>query len=329
MTRIENLKYNFKVLSGPVPIIEQIWDQGIVPLVSIKCITYNHEKYIRSAIEGFLMQKTTFPVEIWIHDDASTDNTANIIREYAEKYPQLFVPTYQIENQYMKKPKTANWIKPPARRGKYEAICEGDDQWTDPYKLQKQVDFLEANLEYSMCVHNAIVHFTDNQYIDYFFNQADQKSVITTEDLIEKWSFATASIVLRREMLDRANFFELSRKHQIYNGDLFLSILMSLQGPIKYLTDVMSVYTRDHKIIRNKSFKKPGLNYNRHFIIDKRIELLKIIDNYSKGKYAEQINRKIRQLLALRKKNSLYYTFPILRYLRPKKILFRLLDYKS
>ena len=111
------------------------------PIVSICCITLHHEKYIRDAIEGFLMQKTSFPIEILIHDDASTDDTANIIREYEEKFPNIIKPIYQTENQYSKGISISATYQFPRALGKYIALCEGDDYWTDPLKLQKQVDF--------------------------------------------------------------------------------------------------------------------------------------------------------------------------------------------
>ena len=134
MTTIEE---NIENRKKPVPITEQNWSEKIIPLVSIACITYNHENYIRDAIEGFLMQKTTFPVEIIIHDDASADNTAQIVKEYTDKNSDLFIPIFQTENQYSQGNKPlANFVFPRAK-GKYIAICEGDDYWTDPYKLQK------------------------------------------------------------------------------------------------------------------------------------------------------------------------------------------------
>ena len=105
------------------------------PLVSISCIAYNHESYIRQCLDGFLMQKTTFSFEILIHDDASTDNTTDIIREYERKYPDIIKPIYQKENQYSKGipiSATFNW---PRAKGKYIAMCEGDDYWTDPLKI--------------------------------------------------------------------------------------------------------------------------------------------------------------------------------------------------
>ena len=114
------------------------------PLVSIGCITYNHAPYIRQCLEGFLMQKTTFPFEIIINDDCSTDGTTEIVKEYADKYPDLIIPIFHEENQYQKGVRGiyAKFVYPKVR-GKYIALCEGDDYWIDPLKLQKQVDFLE------------------------------------------------------------------------------------------------------------------------------------------------------------------------------------------
>ena len=130
------------------------FDSDEIPLVSISCITYNHKQYIRDAIEGFLMQITNFPVEILIHDDASTDGTAEIIREYEKQYPWLIKPVYQTENQYSKHNGIISKIQYVRALGKYIAFCEGDDYWTDPYKLQKMVDFLESNMWVDNCPTN-------------------------------------------------------------------------------------------------------------------------------------------------------------------------------
>lgn len=122
------------------------------PLVSISCITYNHAPYIRQCLEGFIMQKTNFAYEILIHDDASTDSTSDIIREYENKYPDIIKPIYETENQYQKGVPigSAVWNVPRAQ-GKYIALCEGDDYWTDPNKLQKQVDYMEQHSEIDLC----------------------------------------------------------------------------------------------------------------------------------------------------------------------------------
>jgi glycosyltransferase involved in cell wall biosynthesis len=126
----------------------------MIPLVSISCITFNHAPYIRGALESFLSQKTTFPFEVLIHDDASTDGTAEIIQEYELKYPNLIFPLYQKQNQYSMGIKMFSVIYNfPRARGKYFALCEGDDYWIDSLKLQKQVDFLENNYVYSICGH--------------------------------------------------------------------------------------------------------------------------------------------------------------------------------
>lgn len=129
------------------------------PLVSICCITYNHAPYIKECIEGFLMQKTTFPIEILIHDDCSTDGTTEIIKDYEKQYPDLIFPLYEEENQYQKgKASEIDLYNYKRARGKYIAYCEGDDYWTDPLKLQKQVDFMEANPDYSVCFHDFKKH---------------------------------------------------------------------------------------------------------------------------------------------------------------------------
>src|SRR5690606_11316563 len=126
-----------------------------LPLVSISCITYNHAPYIRECLDGFMMQKCDFDFEVLIHDDASTDGTQEIIKEYQEKYPEIIKPIFQTENQYSKGIRGMNiQFNFPRAQGKYIALCEGDDYWTDPLKLQKQLDFLEANPEYVLSCHN-------------------------------------------------------------------------------------------------------------------------------------------------------------------------------
>ena len=123
-----------------------------IPLVSISCITFNHAPYLRECFDGFLMQQTDFKFEVVVHDDASTDGTREVIEEYTAKYPDIFVPMYQTENQYSKGVRgMMARFNFPRCRGKYIALCEGDDYWIDPLKLQKQVDFLEANESFSIC----------------------------------------------------------------------------------------------------------------------------------------------------------------------------------
>lgn len=123
------------------------------PLVSVVCITFNHAPYIADALKSFIAQQTDFPFEIIVHDDASTDGTADIIREYHERYPGLIRPVLQQENQYSQHHCFDRIIHGAVdmARGKYIAYCEGDDFWTDSCKLQLQADFLNANPDYGMC----------------------------------------------------------------------------------------------------------------------------------------------------------------------------------
>lgn len=151
----EKNKYQYTPLQAPTPITEQQWPEGTLPLVSTRTYTYMHEPYIRECIESVLMQKTTFPVEVIIHDDASTDKTAGIVREYQAKHPHLIIAIYQVEKHYSKQVCATVMHKDTqkATRGKYIALCEGDDYWTDPLKLQKQADFMENNPGFSLCYH--------------------------------------------------------------------------------------------------------------------------------------------------------------------------------
>lgn len=122
-------------------------------MVSVFCTVYNHEKYLRQCLDGFVMQKTNFAFEVIIHDDASTDHSADIIREYTQNYPNIFRPIYQEKNQYSQGISFAKEYMLPLARGKYHASCEGDDYWCDENKLQMQVDAMEAHPECHLCVH--------------------------------------------------------------------------------------------------------------------------------------------------------------------------------
>ena len=227
----------YPFLEKPIPIIEQSWNGDVQPLVSIYCKAYMHENFIRNALEGFLMQQTTFKVEIWIHDDASTDNTPNIIREYEAKYPHLFVATYQVENQYKKNPKTPNYIKPPIKRGKYVAPCEGDDYWTDPFKLQKQVDFMEKNPDYVMCYH---------------YNQQKKGDILLPrliptkgKDFTGDELIATPPGIATATKLFRNVFLKYPNQNRP-TGDYGLNVYLGLFGKCKFLSDIKPSVRRLH-----------------------------------------------------------------------------------
>lgn len=149
------------------------------PLVSIKNLVYNHEKYIAQALDGFLMQKTDFPFEVIVHDDASTDNSAQIIREYEKKFPSIIKPIYETENQYSKHDGSLGRIVNSKLSGKYVALCEGDDYWIDENKLQMQVDFLQNNPEYGLTYSLARIFLQEKKR---FSNQKAGRRFISYED---------------------------------------------------------------------------------------------------------------------------------------------------
>ena len=167
------------------------------PLVSICTITYNHEKYIAEALDSFLMQETNFPFEIAIDDDCSTDNAAEVITKYVEKYPNIIKANLREKNIGGMK----NFIENTKRaKGKYIALCEGDDYWTNPLKLQKQVDFLESHKEYNMVFHNAEYQdHTEKGVTIKPFNPEEKSRDYTADEILIKWTIPTASVVCRNE----------------------------------------------------------------------------------------------------------------------------------
>ncbi|MBP7509335.1 MAG: glycosyltransferase [Prolixibacteraceae bacterium] len=209
------------------------------PLVSICCLTYNHEPYIKQCLDGFLMQKTNFPFEILIHDDASVDNTQNIIKNYELKHSDIIKPIYQKENQYSKGIGVSRVYQFPRAKGKYIAMCEGDDYWIDPYKLQKQVDFLETHPEYVFSFHDSIIlnQRTGEKRMRIGDRQID--NTVDLKSLIIQKNIPTASIVFRN-FLDYAQLPDWIGK--ISNGDYGLCVLLAEEGPGKYLPEAMSVY---------------------------------------------------------------------------------------
>ena len=208
------------------------------PLVSICCITFNHGKFIKNCLEGFVTQKTIFDFEILVFDDASVDETQQIILEYSRKHNNI-VTFLQTENQWSKKKYgILDWLF-PAAKGKYIALCEGDDYWTDPLKLQKQVDFLEANPWYVQVFHNALAIYNDQSSESFLYCKALQKEDLETKDLLKYGNIIpTCSSVFHRNILK-----ELPKwMSQLSMGDFPINLLLSLQGKVRYFNEVMSVY---------------------------------------------------------------------------------------
>jgi glycosyltransferase involved in cell wall biosynthesis len=174
--------------------------------LSVLMVTYNHESYIARSIESVLAQKTTFPIQLVIGEDRSTDGTAAIVKQYADRYPNIIKARFNPRNMGM----SANLIKTLADcTGKYIAILDGDDHWTDPFKLQKQVDFLEANPEYSLCCHRySIYNACDGSYSKDFCAELftdDTKGIDIGMDMYFKyWLTKALTVVFRRNCFDAA-----------------------------------------------------------------------------------------------------------------------------
>jgi len=217
---------------------QQSWPDGTKPVVSICCITYNHRDSISEAIEGFLMQETTFPVEIIIHDDASADGTSAIIRDYLSRYPKLIRAILQTENQYsIGKPPLIYTCK--MAKGEFIAVCEGDDYWISRDKLAKQVALLESNPHCSMCAAQTLVKDDDAQPgKNEVLLQGLAKKFLCFEDFFHRCYLHTSTYLIRSSMLDIASQWS----KYIKMSDTSLRYLLSDLGPVVFLPDVVSVY---------------------------------------------------------------------------------------
>ncbi len=212
-------------------------------LVSVICTAYNHEKYIKDTLDGFAQQKTDFAFEVLIHDDASRDNTAEIILEYAKKYPNIIKPIIQTENQFSKGVLILNEILYPMARGKYIAFCEGDDFWTNPNKLQMQIDFLEKNVDYSACVHNSTFRFAKQNKKDELMVANSTEHDVEFRDVIMgmRHAYQSSSLVVRKEfLLEVPDFCYVAYKAGF--GDLPNSMWFTICGKVKFLPQNMSTY---------------------------------------------------------------------------------------
>lgn len=286
--------------------------QNNEPLVSIVSLVYNHRPFIIRAIESWLMQKTDFTFEIVIGEDCSTDGSREIVFDYAAKYPDLINVITSDSNVGMRE----NSVRTnEAARGKYIAFCEGDDYWIDTMKLQKQVDFMESNPDFSICFHDAIVIWNDKSFPPKYFCEKNQKEITTTEDVINSWYIPSASMLMRREYLhDKPEWF----KH-VYNGDWGTQLILSTKGKIKYIDQIMSVYRK------NAGALSGGIGRNVEFVNSKKIQLLTFFDEYSNGKFKHEIQNKIDDLNTETKKFNLKKKSKILYWLsNPKRLILKL-----
>ena len=231
------------------------------PIVSIICLTFNQEKYVRDCFEGFVMQQTNFQYEVLVYDDASKDGTPAIIREYAAKYPDIFKPTLYEKNNYLQGLGYVGlYTGIREAQGTYVAYCEGDDYWTDPKKLQKQVDFLESHPDYEICAHDTQIKFERSQQTEsILFSQTDvnlfldrrNRAEYQLADTLTGNIFHISSLMYRNFDIQLPEWI-----HEISAFDMVFYMLLAKEGKVHVLQDAMSVYR-----IHSDSLTSSGVEY--------------------------------------------------------------------
>lgn len=246
--------------------VSEIKKKSNKPFLSICLITYNHEKFIRQAIKGFLMQEVNFDVEIVVHDDASKDQTQAILNEYKKAYPHLFKVLLQTENQ---RSKFGGGVQPrfnyPRAQGKYIALCDGDDYWVDPLKLQKQVDFLEANSDYIMC-------FTNVNHVDEHGSLLKKQKLNYQKDTFLHLDMPILAPTLTRVFRNR--YLAELDVNNISGGDNYLLTYQSKFGKVKFLNQV----TAHYRVHLDGVYSRLNKNEKKMHLIDTRLLCLSIAE---------------------------------------------------
>lgn len=253
-------------------------------MVTIRCMTYNQAPYIRQCLDGFVMQKTDFHFEAIVHDDASTDGTADIVREYAEKYPDIIKPIIETENQYSQKNGSLARIMNEHTHGKYIALCEGDDYWIDPLKLQKQVEFLEANPDYGLVHTNRYNRRDDKITKPVASGKSDAISILISTGI------ATLTVCYRKELHDQylRDIKPIGKGWLM--GDAPLWKYIAFHSKVKLIPDYTGVYRiLSESASHSKSIVKRIAFVNSMLDIQKFMMDLYVTDSNQK----ELVSRKI------------------------------------
>ena len=277
-------------------------------LVSICCITFNQEAYIRDALEGFVSQKTNFKYEVLIHDDASTDKTAEIIREYQERYPEIIKPILQMVNQYSlgltNVSGTWNFPRAVKNGSKYIAMCEGDDYWIDDQKLQRQVDYMETHPECALAFHSAKVEVQGNAVTEQMMRPYKKDRIVTPEEIIDKTSgYATASLLFRTEMVKELPEF--------YNNapiaDIPLQLLAANMGYGYYMDRPMAVYRLGGAASWTTLMKQGNYEKKQQDYAAAMKRMYQGYDEFSGKRFHETVVRAWRRLYFLTQVNTKHY----------------------
>ena len=245
------------------------------PLVSIRCLAYNHEKYIRKCLDSIVMQKTNFAFEVIVHDDASSDNTANIIRDYAAKYPEKIVPVIEDENVFSKHDGSLRRIMDSYCRGEFIATCECDDYWVDPYKLQKQVDFLLNNPDYFAVAHRCIVVGEDNELLEEEYPDCKKQEYSIEDFANDIYPGQTASLVHRNLNANNIDLWLINKN--LYPADRIRIFTYLCHGKIRCFSEKMSAYrhilshgasfsaTHKYSFENERIMTEAMVTYSKHF----------------------------------------------------------------
>ena len=267
------------------------------PLVSVLCMTYNQENTIAQTIEGVLMQETDFVVELIIHDDASTDQTAAIVRDYAARFPTKVRAIFQTRNQYTGGNLWRRFLL-PVSHGAYVAICEGDDYWTDPEKLQQQVAYMRAHPDCALCFHAVDQLGADGSAAP--FRPLKATGDVSPHTLVRRGGLfcPTASLVFRRDVLERWPAFRQNADTYDYPAQL----LAATVGTVHYIDRVMAAYR--FGVGNSWTARQAGEVDVRH--IENETNWLWQFDAYTAGRFRQDVRYHLALLwlAAYRKKQS-------------------------
>ena len=256
------------------------------PVVSVRCMAYNHADYIAKALDGFLAQKTTFPFEIIVHDDASTDGTTRILREYAKKYPHIIAPIIETENQFKKNNGVIEKAINETIRGNYIAYCDGDDYWNDPDKLQIQYEYMESHPECALCTHNTIMHNLLTNKESLFFEWKEPVHILTPDEVFFDWNVHLSSYFIHRELVTYRNAFP-----RVWCGDYVMLLCAFSKGTVAALNRVMSCYNFNNQngiTWENKLLRKNGPDKE-----EKRYDFLVRFNELTNYKYDDCVQRRL------------------------------------
>ncbi|WP_155890517.1 glycosyltransferase family 2 protein [Lachnobacterium bovis] len=257
------------------------------PLVSVCTLVYNHELFLQEMLNGALMQKTSFPFEIIIHDDCSTDLSAKVIEEYQKVYPEIVYPVYQKRNINSLEVNIMEKIVYPKSRGKYIAWCEGDDYWTDENKLEIQVSYMEGNPDVAGTFHEALLKTKNGDFIEHGGREPEEKDYDTSYCISKSATrIDTATVVFNKEKVLPLPYFSKYAKTE----DYLLFITISLRGKFHYFSKIMGVYR-----MSDNNWSSTVLNNPKKYkeFTMREIKWLLELNDYTDGKYYNEIAKVI------------------------------------